>query len=78
MVLFDTNGAIVSIPDVTATLASARDGSPLAFIDPANTAGFYLQIQNAWRARNAESVTAQLDSDVAPHLAALKYDCAGQ
>ncbi len=59
--LFDSTGRIIPIDAGSGeTLAISRDGTPLAFVAPAGVAGFFLQVQNAWRAPSAATLDAQL------------------
>jgi|GEM_PF-6412875 len=48
--LFDRSGSIVPLTDTQSGLSSAQPGAPLTFTAPADIAGFYIQVQNAWQA----------------------------
>ncbi len=48
--LFNEAGQILTLPGRAETAYLARSGQPFIFDAPAGVAGFYLQVQNAWRA----------------------------
>lgn len=58
---FDASGKIIPVDTGTgSTFVTARDGAPLSFVAPADVAGFFLQVQNRWRA----TTTAVLDAEL--------------
>lgn len=57
--LFDTSGGIIPVPGNTG-LIIAKTGSSVVFTAPANVAGFYLQVQNRYRATDQVTLTAGL------------------
>ncbi|MGB7183759.1 MAG: hypothetical protein WBD51_17595, partial [Burkholderiaceae bacterium] len=57
MFLFDSNGSVVRI---NGTDLVASKNAPATFVAPGNIAGFFLQVQNAWRANSDTLLNAQL------------------
>lgn len=61
--ILQSGEVLPAVSDNNGALVVATPGSPVSFAAPAGVAGFYLQVQNAWRSATGTSLRAEVSPD---------------